>query len=37
MIPSLTEKLPSADEGLHSIIVLVCSMLNKTMLYHAKE
>ena len=28
MIPSLTEKLPSADEGLHSIIVLVCSMFN---------
>ena len=29
MIPSLTEKLPSADESLHSIIVLVCNMFNK--------
>ena len=29
MIPSLTGKLPSADEGLHSIIVLVCNMFNK--------
>lgn len=29
MIPSLTEKLPPADEGLHSIIVLVYSMFNK--------
>jgi len=29
MIPSLTEKLPPDDEGLHSIIVLVCSMFNK--------
>jgi len=29
MIPSLTKKLPSADEGLLSIIVLVCSMFNK--------
>ena len=29
MIPSLNEKLPAADEGLHSIIVLVCSMFNK--------
>ena len=29
MIPSLTEKLPPADDDLHSIIVLVCSMFNK--------
>jgi len=29
MIPSLTEKLPPDDEGLHSIIALVCSMFNK--------
>ena len=37
MIPSLTGKLPSADEGLHRIIVLVCSMFNKNNVIYAKR